>query len=111
MTRTKGPMRWAGIFVALSAVFHIVALIAGGVSSGAQILTAAILYGVFAYGLINGIRWVAYAAFIVVFLGLSIAVAGVWSSGPIPGWVFGAISIANLATVACLFIALWRSAE
>jgi len=75
-----------------------------------QMLTAAVLYAAFSFGLINGMRWVGYIAFIVVFIGLSVAIAGIWSTGPIPGWVFAAITAANVLTILCLFVALWRPA-
>lgn len=110
MTTTKGPMRWAGVFVAISAALHVVAVVVGGFANGVQMLTTAVLYGLFAFGLMNGKRWVGYIAFVVVFMGLSAAIAGIWSTGPIPGWAFSAIAAANLLTVLCLFIALWRPA-
>lgn len=111
MTRSKGPLRWAGVFAAISAIFHMVALVVGGFTDASQMVIFAVIYAAFAFGLMNGKRWVGYVAFITVFIGLSVAISGLWSTGPIPGWVFGAIVAANTATLLCLFVALWRPAQ
>ena len=107
MTRTKGPMRWAGVFAAASALLHVVALVFGG--NAMTLLIYAVLYAALAFGLLRGMRWVGYIAFIVLFIGVSIALGGLWSTGPVPGWLFAAIAGFNLAAVLSLFVSLWRS--
>jgi len=110
MTRTKGAMRWAGVFTAASALFHIVGtVISGFAAEGIQLLVAGVLYAGFAYGLFQGRRWVAYLTFVTLLIGTSVAVGGIWASGPIPGWIYSSIATANLLAVAALFVTLWRA--
>lgn len=110
MTRTKGAMRWGGVFAAASAAFHVIALPASGFSADALLLlVAGIVYAGFAYGLLQGWRWLAYIVFVVLFIGTSVAISGIWASGAVPGWLYTSITVANLLCVAALFVALWKS--
>lgn len=115
MTRVQGAqgtMRWAAIIVAISAALHVVALIISGFSAEAwQLLPFGIVYSAFAYGLLSGWRWVAYAAFIALLIGTSVAVSNIWSFGDVPGWLYATIAVANLLSVIALFGTLWRTPQ
>jgi len=110
MTRTKGPMRWAGVFLLLSAALHILALVVSGFAGAPQLLIATVLYAALGFGVLNGMRWVAYIAFIIVFIGLSVAISGMWAADPMTGRAFTMIAAADVAALVCLFVALWRPA-
>lgn len=110
MAKAKGAMRWAANFVGLSAFLHLLALVVGGFSAEAlQLLPFAIIYGGFAYGLLQGWRWLAYIAFITLLLGTSLAIVGIWALGDVPGWLYAGIAVANLLSVTALLIALWNA--
>ena len=111
MTKTTGLLRWGANFTALSAGLHVLAPIISGFSGDAvPLLIAGVVYAAFAYGLYQGRRWLAYVVFLVLLMGTSVAVSGIWASGDVPGWLFGGIAVANLLAVAALFGALWKSA-
>jgi hypothetical protein len=110
MTHTKGAMRWAANFVALSAGLHILALLLSGFSTeGMALLPVGIVYAGFAYGLLQGWRWLGYVVFIALLIATIIAISNIWALGDVPGWLYTGIVAANLATVVCLFAALWKS--
>lgn len=112
MTKTKGAMRWAANFVGISAGLHVLALFVGGFSAEAvQLLPFAVVYAGFAYGLLQGWRWLAYVAFIVLLIGTSLAIVGIWALGDVPGWIYASIVAANLLSVVVLFAALWKAPE
>ncbi len=112
MTKTKGAMRWAANFVALSAGLYVLALFISRFSAEAvQLLPVAVIYAGFAYGLLRGWRWLAYIAFVVLLIGTSFAVSNIWALGDVPGWIYAGIACANLLAVAALFGALWRTPE
>lgn len=112
MTQTKGAMRWAANFVALSAALHVLALLVSGFSREAlPLLPFGVVYAGFAYGLMQGWRWLAYIVFIVLFIGTSLAISRVWAVGDVPGWIYIGIAIANSASVAALLAALWRTPQ
>ena len=109
-TRTKGTIRWAGVFTAASALFHLLGTgLSGFAADGLALLPAGVLYAGLAYGLFRGQRWVAHITFIVLLIGTSFAVSGIWATGGVPSWVYTAIAAANLLAVAALFVTLWRS--
>ena len=112
MTQTKGAMRWAANFVALSAALHVIALLVSSFSSEAlRLLPFGIVYAGFAYGLLQGWRWLAYIVFIVLLIGSSLAIGNVWAFGDVPGWIYIGIAAANLASVVALFATLWRTPQ
>ncbi len=112
MTKTKGAMRWAANFVALSAGLHVLAVIIGGFGAAAgPLLAVAVIYAGFAYGLLRGWRWLAYIAFVVLLIGTSFAVSNIWALGDVPGWIYAGIACTNLLAVVALFGALWQSPE
>ncbi len=105
------PYLAGAALIFISALLHFVALVLSGFSGiGLTLGVAGLIYVVFAYGLAKGLRWLAYVAFVVVFIGLSAALSNIYASGPVPGWVFAAIAVADLLAVIVLFIALWRPA-
>lgn len=112
MTRTTGAMRWSANFVGISAGLHVLALIVSGFSAEAlQMLPFAILYAGLAYGLLQGWRWLAYITFIILLIGTSLAIPGIWALGDVPGWTYAGIVFANLLSVTALFVALWKAPE
>lgn len=108
MTSNNGPMRWAGNFAGLAAVLSLGGLLTGDVVSA---LVAGGLYAAIAYGLFRGLRWVGYVSFVVLFLGVSVALAGIWSPDQSTGLLSGATALALAIAVVCLFAALWRPAR
>ena len=112
MTKPDGAMRWGANFVGLSAVLHILALFVSGFSAeSVPLAVVGVIYAGFAYGLLRGWRWMAYVTFLVLLMGTSVAVSGIWTLGPVPGWIFAGIAVANLLCVACLFVALWKAPQ
>lgn len=110
MTRAKGSLRWSANFVALSAGLHILALIVGGFSAEAlRLLPFGIVYAGFAYGLLQGWRWLAYIVFVILLIGTSLSVSQIWAFGDVPGWLYSGIAVANLLSIVALFGALWQS--
>ncbi len=112
MTQTSTAMRWGANFTALSAGFHLLAFPVSGFSADALILLPfALVYAGFAYGLFRGWRWLAYVVFIVLLVGISLAIAGIWANGVVPGWIYMGIAGANMLSVTALFIALWKQPD
>lgn len=111
MTRVPGPFRWAALFLTISALLHLAAPIIGGFSGqGPMLAVIGLIYLGFVVGLAMGMRWLAYIVFLAVFIGLSGAVGNLNGSGAIPGWLFMGITLANVLTLAALFVGLWRPA-
>ncbi|MEL7179838.1 MAG: hypothetical protein AAFN63_08405 [Pseudomonadota bacterium] len=107
MAKAKGAMRWAANFVGISAGLHLLALVLGRFSAEAlQLLPFAIVYAGFAYGLLQGWRWLAYISFIALLIGTSLAIVGIWALGDVPGWAYTGIVMANLLSATTLFVAL-----
>lgn len=112
MTAAKGPYRIGALFIGLSAFFHLIAPLFAGFSADAlNLFVAGLVYISVAYGLMHGLRWLAYLAFIVLMGGSIVAITGIWSLGPVPGWIYPAIVITDWMAVLALFAALWRSRE
>lgn len=110
--RSNGALRWGANFVALSAALHLLALFVGGFSVEAmRLLPVGIVYAGFAYGLLQGWRWLAYIVFIVLLVGTSLAVSNIWAFGDVPGWLYAGIAMANLLSVVALFCALWQAPD
>ena len=110
MTKASGAMRWGGVFVGISAGQHILALFVSGFSSEAiRLMTVAIVYAGFAYGLLLGWRLLAYVVFLVMLIGTSFAVLGIWASGDVPQWIYSCMAASNILSAAALFVALWKA--
>lgn len=111
MIDIRGPYRIGAIFIAISAVQHVLAFVVAGFSAIAmQLIPVGIVYLILAYGLLRGWRWMAYITFVVALIGSIVALGSVWSIGPVPGWWWALIVIADVAAVLGLFAALWRPA-
>jgi hypothetical protein len=105
-------MRWGAYFTALSAGLHLLALPVSRFSADALILLPfALVYAGFAYGLFRGWRWVAYVVFIVLLVGISLAIARIWANGDVPRWIYMGIAGANILSVTTLFVALWKQPD
>lgn len=101
-------MRVAGLFVALSALLHLLAVGLAGFDPAVLILLgAAVLYGLLALGLAQRRFWVAWTALVILLAGAAVAVAEVFGTLPVPTWVFAAIAVTDLAAVVALFGAIW----
>ncbi len=109
-TLLQGPYQWAIPFLLLSAALHIVApLISGFVVEALVLALVGVVYGICAFGLSRGMRWLAHVMYLVLFLGGIFALGNIWSVGPVPGWIYLGIVIANALAVLALFGALWRA--
>ena len=109
MIDAKGPYRVGALFVALSGLVHLLALFVSGFASGALVLVpAGIVYLGFAYGLLQGWRWLAYVTFLIMLIGISATMTGIWAISPVPPWIYIAIALAHACAVVALFVALWR---
>jgi hypothetical protein len=112
MTQTSTAMRWGAYFTALSAGIHLLALPVSRFSADALILLPfALVYAGFAYGLFRGWRWLAYVVFIVLLVGISLAIARIWANGDVPRWIYMGIAGANILSVTTLFVALWKQPD
>ncbi|MEJ8561874.1 hypothetical protein QTO30_12060 [Yoonia sp. GPGPB17] len=112
MTKASGAMRWGAVFVGISAGLHVLALFVSGFSSEAmRLLPVALVYAVLAYGVLRGWRLLAYAVFLVMLIGTSFAVLGIWASGDVPQWIYSSIAASNILAAAALFAALWKAPE
>ena len=112
MTQTSTAMRWGAYFTALSAGLHLLALPLSRFSADALILLPfALVYAGFAYGLFRGWRWLAYVVFIVLLVGISLAIARIWANGDVPRWIYMGIAGANILSVTTLFVALWKQPD
>ena len=107
----RGPYRLGAFFIAISAILHILAIFVGGVSSFTLgLVVIGIVYLGFAYGLLSGWRWMAYLTFLIALIGSIVAFGSSFGAGPVPGWWWTLIVIADVGAVITLFAALWRGA-
>ena len=105
MTISNSWMGRAGLLILLSGLLHLVAIFTGGGAVGtATLLVIAIVYSLFAYGLQQERRWLAYVCYVVMLLG---AIAAYLSTTN--GVVFALIALTDAAAAIMLFIALWGS--
>ncbi len=112
MTDVKGPFRAGALFVAVSAVLHLIAPLVAGLQGMAPMLAVVgLVYLAVTWGLLQGWRWLAWVAFFVLMAGSIVALSNVWAGGPVPGWLWAGIVAADWAAVAGLFVALWRSPQ
>lgn len=112
MTNPRSPYRIGAFFVVLSAVLHLIAPVVSGFdATGWQLAVIGVIYVAAAAGLMRDWRWLAYVMLFVMMIGSIAAITGIWALAAVPGWVYGAITIANWAAVIALFLALWRPAQ
>lgn len=109
MTTTQSPYRIGAVFLAISAILHLISpLFAGFIGQAPVLFVIGLIYLSAAWGLIRGMRWLAYGMFIVLMIGSIAALTGIWALSPVPGWIYAGIFIANWAAIIALFLALWR---
>ena len=101
-------MKSASAFLLISALLHIAAVLASGFSAGATaLLVTAVLYLCLYMGLMRGMRWVAWITFLLMFVGMSVALSGAMTPGGPPGWAMWGIFAADLLVTLTLLGALW----
>ena len=106
----EGPFRTAILFLAISAILHVLAPFASGFDQDGVMLamTLPIFLGMI-WGLARGWRWFAYLCFFITAIGGIIALSFIWSTNPVPSWIYIGILAADWLAAASLFVALWRS--
>lgn len=110
MIDAKGPFRIGALFVGLSGIVHILAMLVSGFASDALVLApVGLLYLAFAYGLLQGWRWLAYLVFVLMMIGSLAALSSAWSTPGVPTWIYLTIFVLDWLTVFSLFGALWRA--
>ena len=109
MTSSRAA-RLAIVGLAVSIVFHLVAAVLAGFSQlMLQMLVASSVYAGFIMGLMSGRRWVVWLAFVILPLGMIVAV---WNATTLVGLLstaFWAIVAADLVAIAGVFGVLWRN--
>lgn len=101
--------RPAALFVAISAVFHLITPAFAGLTAFTQILLViGVLFLVFAWVLAKRLRWLAYLVFILLLINFCFAFAYSFGGTPLPEWLFAAIALSDLGAIVCLFATLWR---
>ena len=110
MMNVRGPYRIGAIFFLISGLLHVLAFLVGGFSSDAtRLIPIGVIYGLIAFGLFQGWRWLAYAAFLIALIGSIAALAFSLGTGAVPTWWWIAILIADVLAAIGLFGALWRA--
>ena len=104
----QNPYRSSAMFLWLSA-----ALSAVGPVFGAPLgyIIVALVMGVLAMGLVRGMRWIAYIAFLVSGISGAIVLGWIWSIGGPPIWWAIITTVTCWLTASMLFGALWRPNE
>lgn len=101
-------MKIAGWFLLLSAALHVVgAALSGFAAVGLFLLFPAVLYLAFFAGLVRGMLWVAWLAFICMLGGMAGTILEFSGPGPVPGWILLGILGADLAAAVALFAVIW----
>jgi glycerol-3-phosphate acyltransferase PlsY len=109
MTDVRKPYRLGAVFLAISAILHLMSPLFAGFNGQAPVLfIVGVVYFAAAWGLMRTWRWLAYVVFVVLMIGSVAALLGVWAQAPVPGWIYAGIFIANWGAVLALFFALWR---
>jgi len=111
MIDVRSQYRVGALFIALSGLLHISALVLSGFAPSSFLLGGVgVLWLFVAVGLLRNMRWLAYLAFLLAMIGGIAALSGAWTAGPVPHWVYLGIATAHLGAVLALFVALWRPA-
>jgi len=101
-------LTYAGYGMIVSALFHFVTFLLGGMSGDALVmLIAGVVYLGIGYGLIRQVRLLACATFVIMLIGINVALANAVAGTP-PAWAYWAIVAADLAVALCLFGVIWR---
>ncbi len=106
----EGPFRTAILFVALSAILHLLApFVSGFDRDGVMLAMALPLSLLMIWGLAQNWRWFAYLCFLITGIGGIVALSFIWSTNPVPAWIYIGILATNWFAAAVLFVALWRA--
>lgn len=100
--------RRSAMFLWLSAALTAFGPILGGPTG---YFAVALVMGILAMGLMRGMRWIKYIAFLVVGILGSIVLGWIWSIGGPPAWWAIATTASCWLTASMLFVALWRPKE
>jgi len=112
MTDARSPYRIGAVFLAISAVLHLISPIFAGFSGQAPMLfLIGLVYLAATWGLMQNWRWLAYVMLFVLMIGSIASVTQIWALAAVPGWIYAGIFIANWLAVLTLFLALWRPAR
>ena len=97
------------LFLILSAVFHVVAVVLSRFSPDAMILLLpAVVYVPLAWALNNRQRWAAWITFIFMLVGMIGALSNINSGSSVPDWLFYTIALLDILVAGCMFVVLWR---
>lgn len=106
----EGPFRAAILFFLISALLHLVAPFLSGFGADGLMLAAMLpVFAVMIWGLAQDWRWFAYLCFFIGAIAGIVALSFVWSTNPVPSWIYVSIMVANWLAAGALFLALWRS--
>lgn len=98
----------AALFVFISAVLHLIAPFVSGFSAaGWQLVPFGIVYVAIGYGLMRGMRWLAWLTLFVMMAGGIAALGAYFGVSAVPAWLYLLIVVADWLAAACLFAILW----
>ena len=111
MSLVNGPYRFGTLLILVSAMLHILTFVAGGFASEMMaFLPLGLVFGLIAFGLSRGWRWLAYVAFLAAMIGAVFVLSYLWTPIAAPQWTLISIIAVNCLAAAALFAALWRPA-
>lgn len=100
----------AGILWSISALLRIFSPVVGGFTSGtATLIGIGVVYGLIAWGLMQGWKWLACLTFVIMLVGSVAALSGALTNGAaVPGWWFLMILVVDVSVLITLFMYIWR---
>ncbi len=106
----SSALRLAAIALIVSAAFHLIAPIFGGiVSQTLQLFFVGIVYLLGALGLLRGWRWLGYVMFLILIVGMAVSLYTSFAPAPLPRWLYLGIFGADLVAWLGLFVYLWKN--
>ena len=111
MIEAKGPFSTAGRLLFLSVALHLVVIAVSGGGYFVEMLAGAVIWAAIAYGLMRGMRWLAFIAFLLAMGGGIVAMGYGMGTFGLTSIAFLAITAVDWLAAALLFVALWRPAE
>lgn len=106
--KPQNLMGWAGLFILISGVLHIVAPVFSGFSAaGLQLVPVGIVYALLGWGLMRGWTRLACATYLIVLI-LVLFAYGSMGGNAVPVWLTGLIIAADIAGLVALFLYIWR---
>ncbi|WP_152544504.1 hypothetical protein [Actibacterium mucosum] len=105
--KPQGMLGWAGLFILISGILHIVAPVFTGFSAaGLQLVPIGIVYALLGWGLMRGWSRLACATYLIVLILVLMAFGSM--GGAVPIWLTGLIIAADVAGLVALFLYIWR---